>query len=184
MPLTDPSNEMAVFPYPATPETPLPEPGSSTGEVVGNTLLLGNPIAGFIGNRAPEATFQKEPNHNPFADGNLTGYEEHASRFIDSLSKEQDQYIKTRIDEERKMREVVASAGTTQSIAAFAVQMGADPFTYIGLGPVLTGLTKAAQAAKLGRAAAPAALGTTFGGITAAASGVAFGTALLAFLQL
>ena len=168
MPLTDPSNEMAVFPYPATPETPLPEPGSSTGEVVGNTLLLGNPIAGFIGNRAPEATFQKEPNHNPFADGNLTGYEEHASRFIDSLSKEQDQYIKTRIDEERKMREVVASAGTTQSIAAFAVQMGADPFTYIGLGPVLTGLTKAAQAAKLGRAAAPAALGTTFGGITAA----------------
>lgn len=168
MPLSDPENEVAYFPYPATPETPVPTPGPETSEVIWNTLKLENPVAGYL-SRPAEQSFQKVEGYTPFTPGNLTGYEAHAERFVDVISPEHETYVKKRIDEERQMQETVAAGGNWQQFASLAVTLGADPLNYIGLGPMFALSRKAAEVAKFAKplaAAAPTAAG--FAAITAA----------------
>ena len=61
---------------------------------------------------ASRPTFQDDPDFNPFAQENLSGYEAYASEFLDSKSAEQQNYIKSIIDEQNERRERLRGTGS------------------------------------------------------------------------
>jgi len=74
--------------------------------------------------------FRVDPDYNPFANGDLEGYEEHADRFIEAQNATVVEAIKADIDREKRDRETVEAAGWT-GIATDVFASVASPTTLL-----------------------------------------------------
>lgn len=118
-----------VAPKPAAPASgPVPDDRETMGAAFAQSNIIGSVLQkqAFGGYR----NFEEKPNYNPYDNNgqDIKGYEEHADKFVKSVSPEQTQNIKDLIDAKNTDEDVLSRAGMNGHAASLAA--GAlDPLT-------------------------------------------------------
>lgn len=118
-----------------------------------------NPYASAVRSATQPAMAPADPTYDPFA--NIGGYEDYATSFVGANSDEDVTHIKTRIDDERRRSELLASGGWRGVAAAIGAGL-ADPLMLLPVGGELVAVGRTGRALE-----SALRTGAAFGALTA-----------------